>query len=184
MLELLAVHPAMKAVVAREISALVLKPAPSASQANETNGHIRFESDKGKKGEKGALRKTEITDHARYYGLLTLNQITLVVKDRDLAGQMVELYFEIFREILGDASKQVSNDESEEVRNVDQETVNKVAGKVDKWRGRRKGAKPKNGRQSALESEELVDTGESRLVAAVLTGINRALPFAKLDEEA
>jgi len=30
--------------------------------------------------------------------------------------------------------------------------------------------------------EELVDAADTRLVAAVLTGINRAMPFAKLDE--
>ena len=181
MLELLAVHPAMKAVVARETAALVLKPVPSVSQANEANGHIRFGSDKVTTVSRG---KTAITDHARYYGLITLNQITLVIKDRDLAGLMVELYFEIFREILGDGLKQVSNDDLGEVEHVDQEKVSGIAGKVDKWRGRRKGAKPKNGKQTALESEELMDTGESRLVAAVLTGINRALPFAKIDEGA
>jgi ribosome biogenesis protein MAK21 len=55
---------------------------------------------------------------------------------------------------------------------------------VEKWRGRRKGAKPRGGRKSALQNEEeVVSSGEAKLVAAVLTGINRALPFAKLDDE-
>jgi ribosome biogenesis protein MAK21 len=157
----------MKAVVAREVSALVLKP-PAASQSASA-GHMRFDDEKPK-----AAQKSEGVSHARYYGLITLNQITLTKQESEVATRLVELYFEVFREILGDGK----GEEEEEKPNQ----VEKVAGKVDKWRGRRKGSKPKGGRKTALE-EEVVDNSETRLVAAVLTGINRALPFAKLDEE-
>ena len=166
-LTLLQVHPAMKAVVAREVSALVLKTAATASQPS--GGHMRFDDEAPKK----AAAKPEGTTHARYYGLITLNQLTLTSRESDVAGRLVELYFEVFREILGDGTP----DEEEGVSKVE-----KVAGKVEKWRGRRKGAKPRGGRKSATE-EELVDASDTRLVAAVLTGINRAMPFAKLDDE-
>lgn len=171
----------MKAVVAREVSTLVLKPASTTSQPSQAGVHVRFDSQKDKKG---TPAKGETTDHARYYGLITLNQITLTTKDKEVAGRMVELYFEVFREILGDGMKQIEEVEAQEGEEVDQETLEKVTGKVDKWRGRRKGAKPKGGKKTALESEELVETGDSKLVSAILTGINRALPYAKLDEEA
>ena len=171
-LQLLQVHPAMKAVVARETSALILKPSSGQEPAKT---HIRFDDDKAKVPN----AKTEGTNHARYYGIITLNQITLTSKDHETAARMVELYFEIFREILGQSEKD-DIDLDPEARKA--ASVEKAAGKVEKWRGRRKGAKPKGGRKTATEAESLVESGEAKLVAAVLTGINRALPFAKLDE--
>jgi ribosome biogenesis protein MAK21 len=171
----------MKAVVAREVSTLVLKPASTSSQPTESGSHIRFD---GGKAKRAAQPKVETTGHARYYGLITLNQMTLTTKDKEVAGRMVDLYFEVFREIWGNGMQVNHGDEPDEGEEVDQEKVEKVAGRVDRWRGRRKGAQPRGGKKTALESEELVETGDSKLVAAVLTGINRALPFAKLDEEA
>jgi ribosome biogenesis protein MAK21 len=91
------------------------------------------------------------------------------------------LYFEVFREVLGEGKQ-----EEEEVAGGDGELagqVEKVAGKVEKWRGRRKRATPKGGRKTAMQGEQLVETSEARLIAAVLSGINRALPYAKLDED-
>lgn len=158
----------MKAVVAREVSALVLKPPTAASTAAATT-HMRFDDEKPKAGPS----KGEPPSHARYYGLITLNQLTLTMQEQETAGRLVELYFEVFRELLGEAD----DDDEEDLA----KKVEKVSGKVGKWQGRRKGAKPKNGRKSAIE-EEVVDNDKTRLVTAVLTGINRALPFAKLDE--
>ncbi|GMK56607.1 hypothetical protein CspeluHIS016_0304470 [Cutaneotrichosporon spelunceum] len=170
LLQLLQVHPAMKAVVAREVSALVLKTALTGPAGAASSGaHMRFDDDEPKKKEE----KKEVNEHGRYYGLITLNQMTLTTKDNDVAGRLVEVYFEVFREILGDEEKHgdvVDEDEERE----------KITGKVGKWQGRRKGAKVKGGRK---EEEELVESGAARLIAAVLTGINRALPFAKLDED-
>ncbi|KAK4686047.1 ribosome biogenesis protein MAK21, partial [Tremellales sp. Uapishka_1] len=167
-LTLLAMHPAMKAVVARDVAALVLKP-PTPPPAPV-------------KGGKALPAKVDAAGHARYYGLITLNQITLTNKDQDVAGRLVQVYFEVFREILGDGKGPEEVVEAVE-GDAAKESVEKVAGKVEKWRGRRKGAKPKGGRKSALENEQLVDTGDAKMVAAVLTGVNRALPFAKLDDE-
>lgn len=172
----------MKAIIAREVSALVLKTPATAGAASSGagGGHIRFDAEDTKStGKKKEVTK-EVTSHARYYGLITLNQITLTVRDGDVASKLVELYFEVFREILGDGS--LDDDDDVEVDQKDK--VEKVAGTVEKWRGRRKGAKPRGGRKSALQNEEeVVSSGEAKLVAAVLTGINRALPFAKLDDE-
>ncbi|WVQ74310.1 hypothetical protein IAR50_003908 [Cryptococcus sp. DSM 104548] len=176
-LQLLQAHPAMKTVVAREVSGLILKPSSGASGPAATSTHVKFDDDKRKAAQPAA--KSDGVEHGRYYGLITLNQMTLTRQDQEVAGKLVDLYFEVFREILGDPN----GPEEEEKPMEEQEKVEKVAGKVEKWRGRRKGAKPKNGRKTALEEEEeLVETAKAKLVAAVLTGINRALPFAKLDE--
>ncbi|WWC95441.1 hypothetical protein V866_002304 [Kwoniella sp. B9012] len=186
-LQLLQAHPAMKAVVAREVSALVLKPISSTTTAASSSGsHIKFDDDvKGKKPEE---KKSDTVNHARYYGLITLNQITLTRKDQEVAGKLVDLYFEVFREILGDGTKKDEEHPiggEEEEGEIGEDQIEKVAGKIDKWRGRRKGTKPKPGqkKKTAMEQEEeLIENSESKLVSAVLTGINRALPFAKLDE--
>jgi ribosome biogenesis protein MAK21 len=163
----------MKAVIAREVSALILKLAGPPAAAPGT--HVRFD---GSDSKPKIDLKSEGTSHGRYYGLITLNQITLTRKDQDVAGKMVELYFEVFREVLGDGKEDVQDGRDEGELGAD--GVEKVAGRVGKWQGRRKGAKGKPGKKGG--EEELVETGEAKLVAAVLTGINRALPFATLDE--
>lgn len=171
----------MKAVVAREVSTLVLRPSGAVGCSSAPSTHIKFDDDKGKKA--AAAAKAEAVGHGRYYGLITLNQMTLTRKDQDVAGRLVDLYFEVFREILGDPNgPEEEEEQAENNEEVGEDKVQKVAGKVEKWRGRRKGAKPKGGRKTASEEEELVETTKAKLVAAVLTGINRALPFAKLDE--
>lgn len=171
----------MKAVVAREVSALVLKPSSSVTPASSST-HVRFDSEKDKTAATPAKSDGAVS-HARYYGLITLNQIMLTGKDQETAGRLVELYFEVFREVLGESMKVKEEGGEEGAEELDAEQVTKAAGKVERWQGRRKGAKPKGGRKAAAENEELVETGDAKLVAAVLTGINRALPFAKLDEE-
>lgn len=178
-LQLLQVHPAMKAVVAREVAAIVLKTTLTGAAGSSSSGtHMRFDDDepKKKKAEEGVKAPP---NHGRYYGLITLNQMTLTQKDREVAGRLVEVYFEVFREILGEEQKK-GDEEKAEADELDAEQMQKVTGKVEKWRGRRKGAKPKGGRKQP--EEELVDSAEAKLVAAVLTGVNRALPFAKLDD--
>ena len=170
----------MKAVVAREVSALVLKPAAIA-QTPASRNHTRFDNERSKSVT--AESKAD-SGHARYYGMITLNQVTLTSQDKGVAGRMIELYFEVFREILGDGMKTAETDELEvEGEEVIQKQVEKVTGRIEKWRGRRKGTKPKGGKKTALENEELIETGESKLVAAILTGINRALPFAEMDDD-
>lgn len=155
----------MKAVIVREVSTIVLRPIPKAnSQGKDIKG----------KGKATDLHDIGL-DHGRYYGLITLNQITLTSRDRDLAGQLVQVYFELFREILGSGPSKPAQDNEEQAK------LEKITGKVDKWQGRRKGTKHSRKKNAAKEEE--VEEGDSKLIAAVLTGVSRALPFARLDDE-
>ncbi len=161
-------HPAMKAVIVREVAALVLKtPAADAAAAAGTKG-------KGKAPAKPATQAEAALNHGRYYGLITLNQVILTVKDRDVAARLVEVYFEIFRELLDSDRPDADGEEPETA-------IEKVAGKVNKWQGRHKGTRQSKGKGKAQEDEE-AEQGDSKLISAVLTGINRAMPFAKLDD--
>lgn len=155
----------MKAVVVREVSTIVLRPIPK----------VDTKDVKGK-GKAAEVHDTGL-EHGRYYGLITLNQITLTSRDRDLAGQLVHVYFELFREILGSGHGKGSHDAEAD----SQAKLEKVTGKVDKWQGRRKGTK--HSKKKNAQNEEEVEQGDSKLIAAVLTGVSRALPFARLDDE-
>ncbi|KAL1412536.1 RNA-binding ribosome biosynthesis protein mak21 [Vanrija albida] len=181
-LQLLQVHPAMKTVVAREVSAIVLKTQMTGAAGSTNSGaHMRFDAEEKSKAAAPVEKGT--ANHGRYYGLITLNQMTLTSKDREVAGRLVEVYFEVFRELLGEEQKKGEETANVGDETMDQEQLEKTTGKVEKWRGRRKGAKPKGGHKAALEKEELVEAAEAKLVAAVLTGVNRALPFAKIDDD-
>lgn len=166
-LVLMQTHPAMKAVVVREVAALVLKTSSEPAASNSAQG-------KGRASAKPASQAEAALNHGRYYGLVTLNQVILTVKDRDVAARLVEVYFEIFRELLDSDRPDVEDGEPENA-------IEKVAGKVNKWQGRHKGTRQSKGKGKAHEDEE-TEQGDSKLISAVLTGINRALPFAKLDD--
>jgi ribosome biogenesis protein MAK21 len=175
-LVLLQTHPAMKAVIVREVASLVLK-APTVAPID----HKRRGGDGDKKGKgkgKAVPHANEAgANHGRYYGLITLNQVTLTIRDRDVAARLVEVYFEIFRELLDTDMDPPAPTDPEE---ADQQNLEKITGKVSKWQGRRKGTKFTKGK--GQQHEEEIEQGDSKMISAVLTGVNRAMPFAKLDD--
>ncbi|PWZ01616.1 CBF-domain-containing protein [Testicularia cyperi] len=166
-LELLTAHPAMKFIVVREIANLVLRPAPVNAEKQDS------------------LTASNHNTHARYYGVLTLNQTVLTVKDEPTANHLILLYFELFEGIL-------KRDELEEAKgtNVNDEAETEAKKKVDKkrWRdqprkgkSRGKGGKAAGQKSTIPEEPKLVKDAESKMVAAVLTGVRRAFPFAKIE---
>ena len=110
-LQVLQTHPAMKAVVIREMTSLIFAPVAASSKAKNT-----------------------ANEHVRYYAAITLNQTFLQPGDTSVALQLIDVYFRMFEDLLAE-SKVAENDE---------------------------------------------DT-HGKLISAILTGVNRALPFAKLD---
>ncbi|KZT50478.1 CBF-domain-containing protein [Calocera cornea HHB12733] len=138
LLHLLQSHPAMKAVVIREISSLILRTPSSSSGAN------------------GAENQ-----HAKYYGIITFNQTTLTKSDTEVARALVDVYFDLFREMLGKEGE------------GSMEQLEKASPMP---RGKDKG-------KSRAPVSPDVEDENSKMIAAILTGINRALPFAELDQE-
>ena len=135
----------MKAIVVREIAALVLKPLPA---------HISAKASK----DESSVKKH---DHARYYGIITLNQVVLSSKtDADVAAKLIDVYFEIFNDVLRGSA---------EARSVPEKKPEKR--KFDK-------RAPKKESRKAVSKAEHDEEGDSKLLAAVLTGVNRALPYA------
>lgn len=128
----------MSPIVIREISAIVLQPSTAAaSSSSGGTKHMRFEGDK-KRDRKSAPKSASPPkehSHAKYYGIITLNQIVLDRKRPEVADKLMDLYLQVFGDVLGDAD------------------------------------------------EETVHEGENKMTAAILTGINRAFPYASTRKE-
>lgn len=173
---LLQMHPQMKGVVVREVSALVLKP-PSKQASTPTTKPAT-----GNKPEKIAINV-----HARYYAVVTFNQIVLSSKtqaEKEVAARLVEVYFQLFRSILGERDKSgdigEDKDEGDTKDGKGREERRKLREK-DKLRQR------KQNKPSQKSGDGLADAAadaDSKITSAILTGVNRALPFAGIDNAA
>lgn len=170
----------MTPILVREVSSLILRPALPTPAASST--HTRF-NEKDKK-----VIKDNGQDHARYYGVITLNQVMLTRKQADVAAKMIEVYFEIFGDILG-RLKEDDEDEAKELGLDLEKSIEgkKVFEKKKFVKGKKKAGK--NGAAAGGDGDDAAGEGEvsendSKLVAAVLTGVNRAFPFATIDDAA
>jgi ribosome biogenesis protein MAK21 len=151
----------MKKIIVHEVSALILKP-PAASSSSTS----------------AVPKAREGNSHSRYYAVITFNQIVLVPDDKDVAARLVDVYFELFKELLGEDVPDVEKQDAE-ARDY---TPKKRKGFKGKRNSTQKDLKGK-GKAVDLGFQEVPDA-QSKLVSAILTGINRALPFAKAENSA
>ncbi|GAW07546.1 CBF-domain-containing protein [Lentinula edodes] len=207
-LQLLQPHAPMKGVVVREITALVLRPAaPTAAAtmlaaaafaattsqlpANIASRKIRFAEDdtpaptassatSKSKGKVATTEKKQVNVHARYYATITFNQIVLTPADRDVALKLIDVYFEMFKELLGEGKISEEGgvvEDGDEIAEVKTDKNGRVFnGKQSKGKGK---GKIKEIKGAAGFGE--IEDENSKLISAILTGVNRALPFAKID---
>lgn len=164
LLELLNVHPAMKAIVATEVGELIRKPTRSTSRA-ETENTKRHHN------------------HAKYYGVLTLNQVILTRQDAAIANSLINLYFELFEQGLALQSERPDG-EAEDGKVGEDGTAAKAKPKPPKnrWRDNKGGkGKGKGKGKSKAEEPATVQDVEGKMMAAVLTGVRRAFPFTDLE---
>jgi len=193
LLQLLQTHPSMKAVVVREITALVLRPLAPPSTAvpvtSNSSKHIRFAADSKAKStskttDANSTKKNGRNAHARYYATITLNQVVLTSGDREIALQLMHVYFEMFKELLGEGRGEEKGDIEDTGDTIAKEKEGREL-RVDN-RGRVVDHRKDKGKGKMAETKgaagfaEIEDT-YSKLVSAILTGVNRAVPFAKID---
>ncbi|KAG1830216.1 ribosome biogenesis protein [Suillus variegatus] len=177
LLQLLQAHPSMKGVVVREMTSLILRPSiATPATAPSANTHIRFTDEttvstskpkpkpKPKTKPDGATKRTS-NDHARYYATITLNQIVFVPGDKDVAVQVIDVYFQMFKDLLGESR---SSGKKKNIEEHDGEIIGK--------KKKRKTTKEVVGDGGFVEVEDAF----SKSISAILTGVNRALPYAKL----
>ncbi|KAI0067515.1 CBF-domain-containing protein [Artomyces pyxidatus] len=194
-LQLLQSHPAMKFIVIREITALIMRPAssslPSSSLSSQPDAsgpkmHIKFtnsESDKKKTGSAKPQEKSAWNTHARYYAAITFNQIVLSTseEDRKAARSLMDVYFKLFREVVGERS----------VPDAAEPDLTEPPEGEHKGKGKFRGKSLSDGRSAKGKAKEVqgaagfaeVQDESSRLVSAILSGVNRAMPFARFGGE-
>jgi ribosome biogenesis protein MAK21 len=175
----------MKAIVVREVSALVLKAPSSAkpSKGKAPGGKVD-----------GSTLRSAINPHARYYAIVTFNQIILSSKtqaDKDVASRLVEVYFELFKDIVGEGRAEDDGDENDhskpDVAGYSSAKAKNPLGREEMRKNREKEKLKLKGKERQTQQPKGLiaeDEAESKVISAILTGINRALPFAGMDNQA
>jgi ribosome biogenesis protein MAK21 len=102
--------------------------------------------------------------HAKYYAVITLNQTVLSAKEAPLAKKLLEIYFGLFKVLL----------------RGDSEQPNKEAPPKDQKMNRKAIKRQKEKEEAEQTEEEMTE----KMLAQILTGINRSFPFADLKTEA
>lgn len=105
------------------------------------------------------------SQHAKYYGIITLNQTVLSGKEEKVAVQLLDIYFSLFVTLL----KPVKKDGKPQGP--------KGAGKFGK-KGRRG-----QGKDDHAKGQAQVEEMQDKLISGVLTGVNRAYPFTTSDTD-
>lgn len=112
--------------------------------------------------------------HSTYYSVITLNQTILKRTEDDIANKLVKTYFTLFEKFLISTDKDNKKDSADEIRSNAKSYENKR--KKNFKRG-------KNGGRSIKEEKteaEKINEKNSKLFSSLLTGINRAFPFAQI----
>ncbi|KAM3589087.1 RNA-binding ribosome biosynthesis protein mak21 [Umbelopsis sp. WA50703] len=112
------------------------------------------------------LLRPNVSERAQYYAVVTVNQTILTSKDQEVANKLVDIYFVFFRRLLKISEKK----DKEEKPAEDEESHKKAKGK-------------KHGKPGKKAEEEPADDENSKLIGAVITGINRAFPYSKVDDQ-
>lgn len=103
--------------------------------------------------------------HAKYYAVITLNQTVLSSAEPDVANKLLEIYFTLFLSLL--KQEDSANPKSDK--------------KIQGGRGKagRKARQKAKLEETARQSEDQL---KERLIAQILTGVNRAFPYANTDD--
>ncbi|KAL3234329.1 Ribosome biogenesis protein MAK21 [Nakaseomyces bracarensis] len=109
--------------------------------------------------------------HATYYSAITLNQTILKRSEDEIANKLIKTYFTLFEKFLINSDK----DNIEDGAPITKKSYENKRKKNFK-RGKKGG---KSVKDDKTESEVIMEKN-SKLFSALLTGINRAFPFAQL----
>jgi ribosome biogenesis protein MAK21 len=179
LLNILQAHPQMKGIIVREIASLMLKAPTSTTTAASTSTTSN----------KPPQSTASWNAHARYFAAITFNQIVLNKADKEVASKLIDVYFKLFKGILGEG-KEI--DDAVMVEDGQDSGASKKA--LAKGREGRRARAMENlnytkatgkGKKEEQPKHEFAEaqSSESKLISAILTGVNRALPFAGVANE-
>lgn len=125
--------------------------------------------------ESGLLFRPGQSLHAQYYAVITLNQTVLSGKEEDLAKKLLDIYFSLFARLLANPNPKATI-EAENPITINQKGEIQGGGGPAGKAARRKAAL----KEKATTVEE--DLRE-KMLSAVLTGVNRAVPYINTANE-
>ncbi|KAI1868708.1 uncharacterized protein JN550_006283 [Neoarthrinium moseri] len=142
LLQLLNIHPGMKAIVVRSV-------------------------------EQEIIFKSGQSIRAKYYAINTLNQTILSSKEPQVADSLLKIYFGLFVALL----------KSGDLGQVENFSTAEVPDKTEKRKKQKRGKPTGPSQKPDEDSKKGQAERESaeKLVSAILTGINRAVPFSETD---
>lgn len=110
--------------------------------------------------------------HAKYYAIITLNQTSLSVKQEIVTKQLLNIYFSLFTQLLAKPTP----------TSADSVAINKK-GEVQGGGG---ASGKKAQKKLALQAKSTASSDDLRekVISAVLTGVNRAIPYTNTNDEA
>lgn len=117
------------------------------------------------------LLRPNTSEKAQYYSIITMNQTILTSKDTAVANKLVELYFIFFRKLL----KIVEEEEKEELKSK------KAAD--EEVEPEKKSEKRKNKEKAKEKKDMELEDHQTKMIAAILTGVNRAFHFANISDD-
>ena len=110
--------------------------------------------------------------HAKYYAIITLNQTSLSAKQESVTKQLLGIYFDLFTTLLAKPT----------VSATDAIVINKK-GEIQGGGG----SAGKKARKKQVKNESTVTSDDQlreKMLSAILTGVNRAVPYANTNGEA
>ena len=110
--------------------------------------------------------------HAKYYAIITLNQTTLSVKQDDVTKQLLNIYFSLFTQLLTRPGTPPGDDI----------VINRM-GDVQGGGGT-VGRKARKKLAVQDRSTATNDQLREKVISAILTGVNRAMPYINTNDEA
>ena len=110
--------------------------------------------------------------HAKYYAIITLNQTTLSVKQDDVTKQLLNIYFSLFTQLLTKPA----------IPPTDDIVINRM-GDVQGGGGT-VGRKAQKKLALQERSTATDDQLREKVISAILTGVNRAMPYTNTNDEA
>ena len=117
--------------------------------------------------------------HAQYYAIITLNQTVLSSREESIARQLLNIYFALFLKLL----------EKPKTLKTEDEAPQKAAKVTINRKGEIQGGGGAGGKKAAQKAAEknksttAVEDLQEKMLSAVLTGVNRAIPFISANDE-
>lgn len=130
--------------------------------------------------ESDILFKPHQSLHAQYYAAITLNQTVLSTKEEDVARKLLDIYFNLFAKLLKrpNSDLQKANAPTSTTHKI---TVNKK-GEIQGGGGPA-GRKALKKQKAATKSTVVEEDLREKMLSAVLTGVNRAIPYTTTNDD-